>query len=208
VLVCKDILKPSTELGLDTRHLELEKMLGTTLGHSILFWERWVSIRNMNVAPNHLGVQTTTLLMFPVAVNSNKRGIIKVCLTHKALVVSNIISSSTDGRSFSPCNREAVCQNKLLGSYESGDKELQSTSDCSARRQWDPGISTATAWGQAVFRWAGNVTTRLWAERSPITDVKAQARRSPTKTIYRSTHPSESIEQKYSESRSRFVPFL
>jgi hypothetical protein len=28
------------------------------------------------------------------------------------------------------------------------------------------------------------------------------------KTIYRSTHPSEGIEQKYSESRSRFVPFL
>jgi hypothetical protein len=28
------------------------------------------------------------------------------------------------------------------------------------------------------------VTTRLWAERSPITDVKAQARRNPTKDIY------------------------
>jgi hypothetical protein len=103
-------------------------------------WERWVSIRNMNVAPNHLGVRMTALFMFPVAVNSSKQGIIKVCLTLKALVVLNIISSRTDVRSFSPCYREAVCQNKLLGTYVSGDQELQSKIDPSIRMQWDLGI--------------------------------------------------------------------
>jgi hypothetical protein len=61
--------------------------------------------------------------------------------------------------------------------------------------------------GSAAGDRGGRVTTRLWAERSPITNVKAQARRSPTKTIYRNTHPSESIEE-YSELKVRVHPFL
>jgi hypothetical protein len=38
-------------------------------------------------------------------------------------------------------------------------KEIQSKIYHSVRWQWDPGIITATAWGQAVFRGVGNVMT-------------------------------------------------
>jgi hypothetical protein len=38
--------------------------------------------------------------------------------------------------------------------------------------RWDPGISMAIAWGQAVLRGTGNVTTRRWAERSPMKEAQ------------------------------------
>jgi hypothetical protein len=34
-------------------------------------------------------------------------------------------------------------------------------------RPWDPGIVTATTWGEVVFRGSGNVMTQRWAKGSP-----------------------------------------
>jgi hypothetical protein len=53
--------------------------------------------------------------------------------------------------------------------------------DPSFRMQWDPGIIPATAWGQAVFRGAGNVMTWRRAERSPMTEAKPSQYRSYTR---------------------------
>ena len=51
-------------------------------------------------------------------------------------------------------------------------KELQSKIHSSVRGQWDPGIITATAWGQAVFRGGDNVTTQTWPKKSPTLSVQ------------------------------------
>ena len=52
------------------------------------------------------------------------------------------------------------------------NKELQSKIHSSVRGQWDPGIITATAWGQAVFRGGDNVTTQTWPKKSPTLSVQ------------------------------------
>jgi hypothetical protein len=56
-------------------------------------------------------------------------------------------------------------------------KKLQNKIHPSVRWQWDPGISTATAWGQAVFRGGGNVMTHVCHGISPL-DISPRA--SPT----------------------------
>jgi hypothetical protein len=101
-----------------------------------------LEIRNMNAALNHLDEGTTTLFMFHI-VASCKQGIIKVCLSPKAFVVSNIVNIRTDGRSFSPGNK-VVYQKIFLVIL-------------SMNRPWDSGIRMATAWGQAVFCKSGNI---------------------------------------------------
>jgi hypothetical protein len=92
-------------LSLDVKS-ERKFLYGTTQREKIEF-NLSLDIRNMNAALNHLDEGTTTLFMFPIAA-SCKQGIIKVYLSPKALVVSNIVNIRTDGRSFSPGNK-VVC---------------------------------------------------------------------------------------------------
>jgi hypothetical protein len=78
-------------------------------------------------------------------------------------IANKIVNIRTDGRSFSPGNKEAICQDVF---HHVDVKEL-----CLIIlvliRPWDPGITPATAWRQAVFRGGGNVTTQRWAQEEP-----------------------------------------
>jgi hypothetical protein len=69
--------------------------------------------------------------------------------------------------------------NQVMLQIKNNSDGKTAVEEMSVRMQWDPGISTATTWGQAVFRGAGNVMTRMWIKRSPAVvaaQSKAQAK--------------------------------
>jgi hypothetical protein len=88
--------------------------------------------------------------------------------------------------------------------------ELESKVDPSGRMQWGPGISTAIAWGQAVFRGTGNVTTQGWPSRSPA--YLAHVLKSQPKEAHGLDYiaaPMRSHQQKrIFRIKSGFIPFL
>jgi hypothetical protein len=60
---------------------------------------------------------------------------------------------------------------------------FQYRSRCHAvQRQWDPSIGTTTAWGQAVFRGASNVTTQMRPKMEPKLSVQLLSTTQPNPT--------------------------
>jgi hypothetical protein len=97
---------------------------------------------------------SATWSVLPEAAHSSKQQIFIVYSAHKSFP-SGCVCFRSDKRGFCRWNNTAICQELFLVIL-------------AMNRPWDPGIIMATAWGQDVFRGAGNVMTHVWPRRSPV----------------------------------------
>jgi hypothetical protein len=194
--------------------------------------KRCSSTRYIDVTPDHLCEDAAAWSVFPEAAHSSKQGISVVYLAHKAFP-SGFLCFRGHEKRFCPWNQEAICLKisnctpgyvlRQVDTKKEGERPWDPgiSGSCMlrdneggmwrllqqagyVRMQWDLGISTATAWGHAVFRGAGNVTTQIRPRRSPFAKSQSSPAQSPSRGyfLYKPCQPEERASKKRIRNRS------